>query len=387
MLHITLTAIDDFTALGRRWQALEQAADGGFFRSWTFLGCQAETRFAGARLLAAARDGQDVALALIGQGGGKYWLNQTGDAVADSLFIEHNGLLVRSGESGVIGPVLRFASDRAAPLVLSGIDTATLQAASKAGWCFLQQTRPAPFVDIGGLQQPYLDTLSANARAQIRRSRRLYGEDLRIEPAVSLEQAWSWFDEMVGLHKETWRLRGKPGAFAETTIVDFHKALIRRGWPGCAELLRVSARGATIGILYNFLNSGRVLLYQSGFAYVSDARLKPGLVCHSLAIEAYAASGQSIYDFLAGADRYKKTLAHAGENLHWAILHKPWSLRGLIAKVCCFSQGGLRLSSEKVFTSLRQTLLDETQRCLPGEVPASPKSDTGYEIFGQFRHR
>ena len=37
-------------------------------------------------------------------------------------------------------------------------------------------------------------------------------------------------------------------------------------------------------------------------------------------------------------------------------------------------------SSEKFFTSLRQTLLDETQRCLPGEVPVSPKSDMGYEI-------
>ena len=51
-------------------------------------------------------------------------------------------------------------------------------------------------------------------------------------------------------------------------------------------------------------------------------------------------------------------------------------------KVCCF------FSSEKFFTSLRQTLLDETQRCLPGEVPASPKSDTGLrDLSGQFRHR
>ena len=43
-------------------------------------------------------------------------------------------------------------------------------------------------------------------------------------------------------------------------------------------------------------------------------------------------------------------------------------------------RAGSAFSSEKFFTSLRQTLLEETQRCLPGEVPASPKSDTGYEI-------
>ena len=50
------------------------------------------------------------------------------------------------------------------------------------------------------------------------------------------------------------------------------------------------------------------------------------------------------------------------------------------AKVFWFPQGQAPLFSEKFFTSLRQTLLDETQRCLPGEVPASLKSDTGYEI-------
>ena len=341
MLDITLSAIDDFTALGRRWLALEGAADGGFFRSWAFLGCQAETRFAGARLLRAARDGQDVALALIGQGGGRFWLNQTGDPVADSLFIEHNGLLVRRGASDVIVPVLRFARGQVAPLVLSGVDTATLQAARAAGWCALQQTRPAPFVEIGGLAKPYLDTLSANARAQIRRSKRLYGDDLRIEEAASCEQATAWFGEMVALHQESWRRRGRPGAFAEASIVDFHHALIGCAWPSGVALLRVSAGGATLGILYNFMSNGRVLAYQSGFAHAADSRLKPGLVCHSLAIEDCAARGEKVYDFLAGDDRYKKTLSPSAENLHWAILHKPWSMRGLIAKVFCF------FSSEK----------------------------------------
>jgi hypothetical protein len=38
-------------------------------------------------------------------------------------------------------------------------------------------------------------------------------------------------------------------------------------------------------------------------------------------------------------------------------------------------------SSEKFFTSLWQPLLDETERSSPGAGPASPKRDTGYEIF------
>ena len=333
MLQITLSPIDDFAALGRRWRALETGADGGFFRSWVFLGCQAEARFAGARLLCATRDGAEVALALIGSGAGKYWVNQTGDAVADSLFIEHNGLLVRRGHDDVIAPVLDYARRRAAPLMLSGIDDATLRAANGVGWCVVEQTRPAPFVDIGALQKPYLDTLSANARAQIRRSMRLYGESLRIDAALSCEQALLWFDEMVVLHQATWQRRGAAGAFAGNSITDFHKALIARAWPdGNVDLLRVSVQGVAVGILYNFVRDGCVLLYQSGFAYRNDSRVKPGLVCHTLAIEHYAANGLRLYDFLAGPDRYKKTLSNAAEDLHWASLHKPWSARGLMAQ-------------------------------------------------------
>jgi CelD/BcsL family acetyltransferase involved in cellulose biosynthesis len=365
VLHITLTPIDDFDALGRRWQALEAAADGGFFRSWTFLGCQAETRFAGARLLCATRDGQDVALALIGGGSGKYWLNQTGDAVADSVFIEHNGLLVGRGEESAMAAVLQFGSRHAAPLVLSGIDTAMLERARAAGWCVLQQTRLAPCMQIAGLQKPYLDTLSANARGQIRRSMRLYGEDLALAAASSLEQALSWFEEMVALHQVIWRQRGVKGAFAENAIVDFHRALIARAWPEAAvDLLRVSAGGATIGLLYNFVKDGRVSLYQSGFAYSADARLKPGLVCHSLAIEAYVKRGLRVYDFLGGADRYKKTLSNAGEDLHWATLHKPWSRHGLIAKVFCF------FSSEKKF--FLSATAPRTPHAPPARNPRTP---------------
>ena len=329
MLHYTLTSIDDFAVLGQRWQALEQAADGGFFRSWTFLGCQAETRFAGARLLSATKDGEDIALAILGHGAGHYWLNQTGNPVADSVFIEHNGLLVRIGHDEAIAPALIYARREAAPLMLSGIDDATLHASQTAGWCTLRQTRFAPCVDLTALQAPYPGSLSANARSQIRRSIRLYGDTLRLESATTLEQATAWFTEMVGLHQSAWQRRGQPGAFADPAIIDFHTALIARAWPHQANLLRITAQHKTLGILYNFVSRNRMLAYQSGFAATEDARLKPGLVCHSLAIENARNCGLHSYDLLAGDDRYKTTLAKTGENLHWAVMYRPWSFMGM----------------------------------------------------------
>jgi CelD/BcsL family acetyltransferase involved in cellulose biosynthesis len=67
--------------------------------------------------------------------------------------------------------------------------------------------------------------------------------------------------------------------------------------------------------------------YQSGFHYGSDAREKPGLVSHALAIQYYGGKNGMVYDFLAGDSRYKRSLAHGGEPLHWAVLHRGWMRR------------------------------------------------------------
>ncbi len=333
MLRVTLDPIGDLETLGQRWQALEAVADGGFFRSWTFLGCLAQERFAGARLLAVTQDGADVALGLLGAARGRTWLNQTGSFTLDAPFIEHNGLLVRRGCTELVTPALQRCVRQIGTVALSGIDSDTLQAARRAGWLHLQQSRLAPYVALDRIGGRYLDTLSANARAQIRRSQRLYGPDLKLDRAGSLDQAHSWFTEMVSLHQAAWARRGQPGAFGTPDAVQFHTALIARGWPEqSVDLLRMTAGARHIGTLYCFIQNGRVLSYQSGFAPVDDKREKPGLVCHALAIEAYAAAGLRCYDLLAGADRYKLTLAREGEVLHWATLHRPWSASGMAGR-------------------------------------------------------
>jgi len=72
--------------------------------------------------------------------------------------------------------------------------------------------------------------------------------------------------------------------------------------------------------------------YQTGLVLETDARLKPGLVCHALAIEHARAAGADTYDFLAGAQRYKTTLVPRGQSngqdLHWVDLDMANSLRG-----------------------------------------------------------
>ncbi len=332
---IAIEKCADFAAIGSRWRALEADADGGFFRSWTYLGCLGAERFEGASLL-AVRDGagMDVALAMLGRRGQALFLNETGDPVRDSVFIEHNGLLFRRGTENRAAAAYRRAAQAGASVVLSGIGDGELQSARQAGWVTLKQSRFAPAVDLARLRQPFIETLSANARAQIRRAQRLYGDGLTVTRAAGVGQALEFFERLMAMHTATWRLRGKPGAFASADIVRFHQALIARAVPyGQADLLRIGTSERAIGYLYNFIDrpdgGGRVLSYQSGFPYSRDAREKPGLVSHALAIGMYGAEGRHLYDMLGGADRYKTTLAQGGSTLHWAVLRRRTSLRGI----------------------------------------------------------
>ena len=81
--------------------------------------------------------------------------------------------------------------------------------------------------------------------------------------------------------------------------------------------MRVSAGDRAIGYLYNFLRNGSVSSYQSGFDD-ADRRLRPGYVCHALAIAHYAAVGMLEYDFLAGANALKQSYGSERYDLYWS---------------------------------------------------------------------
>ena len=87
-------------------------------------------------------------------------------------------------------------------------------------------------------------------------------------------------------------------------------------------MLQISAGDLVLGYLYNVRLNGRVFTYQSGFDYIgcTDAvgpHAKPGLTYHHAAILRAQAEGATAYDFLAGPDRYKTSLARAAKRLYW----------------------------------------------------------------------
>ena len=355
MLEISLSPPPAWNALGAAWRALEARSHGSFFQSWSWVGSRADARFPDPVLLRALHQGETVALGLFNRcrrpWGARLWLNQSGTAALDSIHVEHNGLLIAAGAPpDTLARAFAHLTATASHVVLSGVDAAHLEVTrlevtgrevtGAAGMLVRERAHAAaaPWIDLAAVRAQaggHLALLSANTRQQIRRSLRRYALDgpLQIQRADTLDQAQAFLAALAVLHQQTWTRRGRPGAFANPAFVAFHQALLATAWPrGEIDLLRVSFGPRALGYLYNFRWRRRIANYQTGFDYPAEPStpLKPGLTCHHLAAEKYAAEGLDAYDLLAGESRYKSSLATNSETLHWIEMMPRLSLPGLL---------------------------------------------------------
>lgn len=332
--------------LEAEWRDLEARAAGSVFQSWTWVGCCAEIRFPRPALLRVSDAGQVIGLALFnerGRGLSTLWLGESGDPALDRVFVEYNGMLMASGRDSILPAALHAAmrsplagSWGRRRLVLSGIEAATLAAARRSGVVRVRQTRTAPFVDltkVGPEGTGILDRLSRNTRQQLRRSDRLYGA-VRVRPAESLAEAEAFLAGLITLHLRRWAARARESSLSDPGVIRFLQTLLRRGHArGEVELLRVDGGEELVGYLLNLRRGGWIGQYQGGFDYENAGpHRKPGLTCHHAAILHYQAQGATRYDFLAGDDRYKTSLADDATPLHWIELAPRLSLHNVLIR-------------------------------------------------------
>jgi CelD/BcsL family acetyltransferase involved in cellulose biosynthesis len=336
--------VQSFAALGDVWRALERRADHSFFQSWTWVGCLAEERFLDPVLLQAERDGELVGLALFNRRRGRLCLAEAGDPELDRPFTEHNGPLATDAEAAAALLNAAWAVAGARRLLLGGVPAGLVEAAG--GAVVRREQRAAPCMDLQALRAAGGDVLaaiSANARYQIRRSDRHYAGTggLELARADTAEQRLAWLGELIDLHQATWRRRGQPGAFATDFLRRFHDSLTERAMArNELDLLRVTGPLGTVGLLYNVHHRRRVYAYQSGLADpAGSAHAKPGLTCHARAIAHALARDDVTYDFLAGDQRYKRSLANGAVDLVWAELARRHSLPALAARLRRWATG------------------------------------------------
>ena len=346
-LRITLQPVVSAEEIADRWLDLERRSDCSFFQSWAWIGCWLRHLPAdlvpnlvtvsvgrivvGLGVLVARRRQSHTLL-----NARTVYLNETGDPKIDPLGLEYNGFLAdRATAAPVVEAFMKwFASQqRWDELVLGGLNPTWTQeymtVARGAGLAVRAlDSSPCYHVDLEAIRQSggdYLMSLSRNTRYQIRRAMRLYatGGSLSIAAAADADKALRFFDGLRDLHEKSWAQRGQSGAFANQTSGKFHADLVLTRFDnGEIQLLRVCTGSRVIGYLYNLVKGGMVHAYQSGFRYDSDPRLKPGLICHALAIDYNIRSGAGIYDFMAGESQYKKSLGTRTDSMMWLVVYR-----------------------------------------------------------------
>lgn len=348
-LSVSISRIAEVGDVAGQWSDLELRSDATFFLSWDWIGCWLRQSGASPYLLTVRHGGVVVGLALLQPvrqrrhrllHANALTLHQVGRADMDIITIEHNGLLADRRYTAV-------ATEACVDFLVrhrrgTGWDWNELHMggtpapeglrplADKAGllmWYYAY--KQSWVVDLQAIRQSggsYLASLSANTRYQIRRAARLYEKrgPLTATPARDVAEAMRFFEPMKALHQRYWISRGHPGSYAYPFFERFHRALIAECLPkGTVELLCIAAGGVPIGYVYNFVSNGRVCAYHTAFEYDEDPKLKPGLVSHHLCIERHLQGTAAVYDFLAGGERYKASLAQPGPDMAHLVLQRP----------------------------------------------------------------
>ena len=265
------------------------------------------------------------------------YLNTAGEEQGAGVSAEYNGILFH--------PVLQKDNLQHLGQFISelDIDEFIANGLTQPSLEFLQQHLPEWSAQITWSEDPYIDlaairnreatyrqtALSKNTRGQVNRTLNAYKKrgEVGIEIASSVERALEMLSELKAFHQATWNSRGQNGAFASDEFCRFHELLIRSCFDcGSIMMTRVTVGDQSIGLLYSFVDSGRILFYQSGFRYEEDNRFRPGLATHVTAIEECIDRGYLEYHFLAGDDltpRYKQSLSTDVEMLAWARFIRP----------------------------------------------------------------
>lgn len=328
--HVSLLAPEDRSRAAQVWTDLEAAgASGSLTCSWAWtqtwlehFGDVVPHRF-------AIADGGCALLTFSGDRlrGRCLHVGTAGEPHGSSVFVEQNAVTVMPGaEDAFAGSLLRAARELGGwdSLILDGFrPPAALPFTREGRW--KANAEVCPVTDLARVRVAGGDmtaVLSSNRRRRARRALRDL-PDLEEEWCDAPGRALEAFEELAGLNRARWRAAGRHTPFEDERFMAFHRALLGRlAATGEAWVFRIRREQETLAGLYCLRDGDRALFYQSGVRELGDNRLRPGIAAHVRSIEACAARGLEVYDFLAPADRYKEDLATGADQLVWARLER-----------------------------------------------------------------
>lgn len=325
-ISVELVRRDTVLDLDARWQRLATQAKPNGFLSWAWLDAlESSYRLADYVICARKND------AIVGMGvfyvkrrwyaQDIWYLNRSGIDQYDQAWIEFNDFLLDlSCEEEVRNALLSFLKQRvlntsrlhlgASRPHLWQLLRADEQLVSELKW-YTNGYRAdlSRFLSV----EDYLNSLSSNTRAQIRRSVKYYRGlgALNVSWADSAEQTAEWFEHIAQLHKLRWGDKQGQSGFSNSRFVEFHQVLLaHKSSPG--RVYKIQFGHVLLAYLYFLEVDGHLQFYLSAVDYSHGRgnKYKPGLVAHYVMIEQSIMRNANVYDFLGGDARYKHSLSH-----------------------------------------------------------------------------
>jgi CelD/BcsL family acetyltransferase involved in cellulose biosynthesis len=337
VISIKHTVTPDLDGVRSLWCELESRAPSNVFLSWLWIGTWLEVFVTDFTLVTATdQQGKIVGLGIIVKspsssllpGTDEYHLHRTGDRVLDQIWIEYNDYLMDASYAEQVRPLMnRYVMSHIVNKGGLSIGASELKVLNQIGLSNLSERviwqATAYRVNLHrykNFSEYEKQTLSKNARYQIRRSKKRYEVTGSVEiNYCHCDQVTPFLRECATYHIQRW---GEGSGFNNPKFVEFHHRLANKGIEqGIVRLAKVTAGETNLGYIYNFHYKNCVYFYLSAFDYsFDDKHLKPGLVTHHLLIESALSDGFLFYDFMGGEQQYKRTLSDEATSLEIRVI-------------------------------------------------------------------
>lgn len=229
-------------------------------------------------------------------------------------------LLASDGEGDAVAALAQRAAAGGHDVAdIFGLHASSRLAASLGGRLRLIPRVESPVLDLSaGWEETYRSHTDSKKRNLHKRRRRQLSElgTLRTTVARTPEELEVALDAAFDLHALRWEGRPDGSGFATPVGRRFHRAAIRRlGEDDIPRLVMLTLDGRPIAFHYYFAFCGRMFVHRLAF----DPRLSrysPGLVNTLDALEAAAAEGLTLVEYLGGGERYKLELSDRFDPLY-----------------------------------------------------------------------
>lgn len=345
-IALKITDVFDLSEVERLYDSLStQLPSHSFFlsKSWIISWLQVITT--PISLVVFYSNEQPIGFAFLGKQskwyGDTYYLNQSGNAKDDQMWIENNDIIVPQAFKHHCRIALLQTlqqTPRFHRIVLSLVASKNWPTDHLFTWAAEQSS--VSFVNLQALQnneKNFETTLSKNSKSAVRRAAKYiekqYGEITMRMRHDNLHELLQ--QELAPLHIKQWQNTAHGSGFENPVFTKFLALLSKSNAPECrCEVLSFHAGDKTLGYLFNIISHNEVYFYLSAINYAdADNKYKPGMVIHKLAIEHYARLNYSKYDFLAGAARYKESLSTDTYTMYTIELAKNSWMHRLLFKV------------------------------------------------------